>query len=166
MIRSRAFGILAILFQPRLLAKPYTPFSAFASRIRSESASFNDLCCLMSGTPYTTLNANHSVLSFYSLGILRTRLDRGLEVLCVSQSQCSILLFLISRPGERTLLGEQEAVALLESNTVAMSSGQHYALTAKLSDVLQAYREYLSSGEKRAGCADLVTSPSTTFWRV
>ncbi len=26
--------------------------------------------------------------------------------------------------------------------------------------------EYLSSGENRAGCADLVTSPETTFFRV
>lgn len=28
------------------------------------------------------------------------------------------------------------------------------------------YLEYLSSGEKRAGCADFVTSPSATFCRV
>src|SRR5436853_4338220 len=29
-----------------------------------------------------------------------------------------------------------------------------------------AYLEYLSSGEKRAGCADLVTVPSSTFFNV
>jgi len=61
-------------------------------------------------------------------------------------------------------LGEEKAVALLESDTLPAQF-----VRPAFRDVMhrmKAYLEYLSSGEKRAGWADLVTSPWLTFLRV
>jgi hypothetical protein len=62
------------------------------------------------------------------------------------------------------LLGEQETIALLEGDTV--SARQNFSMFPDLRDIVSTHLEYLSSGEKRAGWADLVTSPFRTFLRV
>lgn len=61
------------------------------------------------------------------------------------------------------LLGEEKTVALLQGDTVAAKdvSPQSFLL-GRTEEYATTYREYLSSGEKRAGWADLVTWPSWT----
>ena len=65
-------------------------------------------------------------------------------------------------PVSHTLLREKKTIAPLERDSMSVLR-QHVYLS---SSVKLSYLEYLSSGEKRAGCADLVTTPSSTFFNV
>ena len=65
-------------------------------------------------------------------------------------------------------LGEEKAVALLEGDTLPAQIFRPalFFVDCTAHRIEEAYLEYLSSGEKRAGWADLVTSPWLTFLRV
>ncbi len=68
----------------------------------------------------------------------------------------------------RTYLRHEQTISLLEGNSMSIDTVSTILPAKSLikSWRPRPYLEYLSSGEKRAGWADLVTSPAWTFLRV
>ncbi|KAK0123990.1 hypothetical protein ONS95_008979 [Cadophora gregata] len=79
-------------------------------------------------------------------------LAQDLEILCQPVSTSSTR----RSPWQKSAMNSADSVNLL--CCVKSSPYLFFSVTRCL--------EYLSSGEKRAGCADLVTSPETTFLSV